>query len=541
MRKRRRPRPQPDRALNLVPVTRDCPECRHRLLARYNNFRTITTLDGVLRLTLAIRRCPNPDCSRFRQPYRPEAEPHFALAYHEFGLDVMALVGRLRHAEHRSIPEIHRELTGRGLVVAQRTVTNLLDRYDELRALATADPKRLGPLLHQQRRVILAIDGLQPDVGHEVLWILRDCLSGEILLARSLLSSTAADLAGLITEVHRALPVPITGVISDGQDRIRKAVARALPGVPHQLCHFHYLGEPAKPISEADRHAKKELKKRVRGIRRIERQAEEAAESDPDDDESEIVRAYCAAVRAALTDDGLPPLAASGLKLQDRLSQIAASLDRVAARAGGLPGGLPRLQQLLRRGLEETAALFPPVRAADNWVKRVARILKNSERLSALKLRRRLVQLLVRMRPAAATADEPSVRDGLRHFLKVTKSYWPGLFGCYQSSDLPRTNNDLEHAFGSHRYHERRASGRRRGTPGLVVMGAAPVISSLATRLRPAEGLVLRPGYVPRWQELRAELAARRESRRKRRRFRHDPAGYLRALEQPCLQLLLPA
>jgi len=540
MRKRRRPRPKPDRALNLVPVTLDCPECQQRTQARYNNFRTITTLDGVLHLTLSIRRCNNPVCPRFLRPYRPEAEPHFALPYHEFGLDVMALVGRLRHAEHRSIPEIHKELTGRGLLVAQRTVTNLLDRYDELRALATADPKRLEPLLRQQRRVILAIDGLQPDVGHEVLWVLRDCLSGEILLAKSLLSSTATDLAGLITEVQTVLPVPITGVVSDGQGPIRKAVKEALKGVPHQLCHFHYLREAAKPISEADRHAKKELKKRVRGIRPIERQAEQAA-SDQDDEEAEIVRGYCAAVRAALTDDGLPPLATSGLKLQDRLSQIAASLDRVAARAGGLPGGLKRLRQLLRRGLEETAALFPPVREAYKWVKRVARILKNPGQLPAPKLRRRLVQLLVRMRQAAATADEPSVQKGLGHFLKVTKSYWPGLFACYESSDLPRTNNDLEHAFGSHRYHERRASGRRRASPGLVVMGSARVISSMATRLRPEEGLVLRPGYVPRWQELRAELEARRESRRKQRRFRHDPASYLRELEQQCLQLLLPA
>ena len=149
MRKRRRPRPQPDRALSLVPVTLDCPECQHRTQARYNNFRTVTTLDGVLHLTLSIRRCPNPDCPRFHRPYRPEAEPHFALPYHEFGLDVLALVGRLRHAEHRSVPEIHRELTRRGVVVAQRTVTNLLDRYDELGRLATADPKRLGPLLRQ--------------------------------------------------------------------------------------------------------------------------------------------------------------------------------------------------------------------------------------------------------------------------------------------------------------------------------------------------------------------------------------------------------
>ncbi len=546
-RRRSRPRPQPDRSLTLTPILLDCPECQHRTYADYNNYRTISTLDSVFRLTLTIRRCSNPECSRFLRPYRPEAESHFALPYHEFGLDVMALVGRLRYAEHRSIPEIYRELTRRGIVLAERTVTNLLDRYDELRALATADPRRLEPLLRPQGRVILAIDGLQPDVGHEVLWIFRDCLSGEILLATSLLSSTATDLADLIDQVRRALPVPITGVVSDGQESIRKAVAKALDGVPHQLCHFHYLREAAKPIYEADRHAKKELKKRVRGIRPIERTAEKEAEAEAEEGEgeanaeAEVVRGYCAAVRAALTDDGLPPLAASGLKLHDRLSRIAASLDHVAALAGSLPGGLKRLQQLLRRGLEETAALWPPVREAYKWVKRVARILKNEEGLPAQKVRRRLVQLLVRMRRAAATTGEPSVRAGLRQFLKVTKSYWPGLFRCYESADLPRTNNDLEHLFGSHRYHERRASGRRRASPSLVVMGSARVISGLATRLRPEEGLVLRPGYVEDWQELRAELEQRRESRRKQRRFRHDPAAYLKDLEERCLQLSLPS
>jgi hypothetical protein len=282
------------------------------------------------------------------------------------------------------------------------------------------------------------------------------------------------------------------------------------------------------------------LKKRVRGLRKIERAAEKKAEGGEDDAEAEIVRGYCAAVRAALTDDGLPPLAASGLKLHDRLSRIAASLDRVAAKAGDLPGGLVRLRQLLRRGLEETAALFPAVRESYKWVKRAARILKNEEGLTAKKVRRRLVQLLVRMRKAATTAGEPSVRAGLKQFLKVTRSYWPGLFGCYESPDVPRTNNDLEHTFGSHRYHERRANGRRRGSPGLVVMGSARVISGLATRLRPEEGLVLRPGYVEAWQELRADLERRREARRKQRRFRHDPDAYLKDLERRCLQLTLP-
>src|SRR5947209_11893503 len=147
---RKRPRPRPDRALTLTPITVHCPECLHRTHADYNNFRTVTTLDGVTRMTLTIRRCRNPQCPRFLRPYRPEAEPHFALPHHEFGLDVIATVGRLRYAEHRSIPEIHRELTRRGGVVAVRTVTKLLDRYDELRALASADPERLRPLLRQQ-------------------------------------------------------------------------------------------------------------------------------------------------------------------------------------------------------------------------------------------------------------------------------------------------------------------------------------------------------------------------------------------------------
>src|SRR5262249_12125511 len=202
-----------------------------------------------------------------------------------------------------------------------------------------------------------------------------------------------------------------------------------------------YLREAAKPIYEADRHAKKELKKRVRGIRKIERAAEKETEDGEDDAEAEVVRGYCAAVRAALTDDGLPPLAASGLKLHDRLSRIAASLDRVATRAGDLPGGLGRLRQLLRRGLEETAALFPAVRESYKWVKRAARILKNEEALPAKQVRRRLVQLLVRMRKAAATTGEPSVRAGLKQFLNVTNTYSPGLFPSSPPAALPPPNH----------------------------------------------------------------------------------------------------
>lgn len=323
------PRPAPDREQVLKTLHQRCPACGGRLRYRYDNRHTVTTLTGLVRLQLQIRRCENLACARHHQPYRPEAEGAIVLPQHEFGLDVIALVGALRSREHRSVPEIHRLLRERGVAIAERTVTHLLDRYDELVATALGDDDRLRATWSQQGRVILGVDGLQPDVGHEVLWVLRDCLSGAVLLARSRLSATSADLAALLREVAPAIGVPITGVVSDGQHAVRLAVRQALPGVPHQLCQFHYLREAAHPIFEADRHAKKELKKQVRGVRPIERSVE-----GRDDPEAAAVRGYCAAVRSAITDDGRPPLAASGLKLKDRLEAVAASLDRVAAKGG---------------------------------------------------------------------------------------------------------------------------------------------------------------------------------------------------------------
>src|SRR5213078_2528210 len=149
--------------------------------------------------------------------------------------DVLTFIGTQRYAHHHSVPTLHQALVARGLAVAPRTVTNLLERYDELVALSLQDTARLQRMTQAQGRVILALDGLQPDVGHEVLWVLRDCLSGEVLLARSLLSATQADLADLLRTVRQTVQVPIVSIISDGQLSIRCAVAEVFPTVPHQL------------------------------------------------------------------------------------------------------------------------------------------------------------------------------------------------------------------------------------------------------------------------------------------------------------------
>jgi hypothetical protein len=327
---RRTRRPLATRDQFLEPCHDRCPQCSGPLWIVYHCHRKITRLDAVWRLTLRIRRCVTPTCPLYHRPYRPEEEGSWALPHGEFGLDVIALIGALRFAEHRSVLEIHQHLLARDVQIAERTVTHLVQRYEELVALRLTDATRLRERLAEKGRVILAIDGLQPDVGHEVLWVVRDCLSGEVLLARSMLSGTQGDLTALLDEVKAALPVPVAGVISDGQSPIQTAVRAVWPGVPHQLCHFHYLREATKPITEADRHAKVALKKQVRGVRPLERALEGRADA-----EAEAIRGYCLAVRAAVTDDRQPPLDASGLRLHDRLDVIAASIDRVEAKRGG--------------------------------------------------------------------------------------------------------------------------------------------------------------------------------------------------------------
>jgi len=329
---RRTPRPTATRSHQLEPCHGRCPHCGGPLWTAYHAHRKVTRLDGVWRLTLRICRCMTRTCPLYRRSYRPEEESGWALPHGEFGLDVIALVGALRFAEHRSVLEIHQTLLARGVQLAERTVTHLVHRYEELVALRLADATRLRDRLAEEGRVILAIDGLQPDVGHEVLWVVRDCLSGEVLLARSLLSGTQGDLTALLGEVRDALPVPVAGVISDGQSPIGTAVRAVWPGVPHQLCHFHYLREATKPIAEADRHAKVALKKHVRGVRPLERVLEGRGDA-----EAETIRGYCLAVRAAVTDDRRPPLDAAGLTLHDRLDAIAASIDQVEAKRGGSP------------------------------------------------------------------------------------------------------------------------------------------------------------------------------------------------------------
>ncbi len=79
---------------------------------------------------------------------------------------MIALIGQWRFREHRSMPEMHGALLALGVKITERSVTHLMQRYEELVALRVTDQERIRAQLQKQGHVILAIDGLQPDVGH---------------------------------------------------------------------------------------------------------------------------------------------------------------------------------------------------------------------------------------------------------------------------------------------------------------------------------------------------------------------------------------
>jgi hypothetical protein len=196
------------------------------------------------------------------------------------------------------------------------------------------------------------------------------------------------------------------------------------------------------------------------------------------------------------------------------------------------------LQGAIARGLGATAELWPPIRMAFGWVHRAAHILGQDE-LGGLAIRTQLGGLLGAMRRHRAAVGE--LDEAVDHFVTVSRSYWPGLFACSDTPELPRTNNDLEQAFGSHRYHERRASGRKGASPSLVLRGAAKLIAGLATRTREVSAADLAAADRVAWQRLRTELEERRQRRVDRRRFRRDPESYLKDLENQLNQSRLPA
>jgi len=431
------------------PEIKLCPHCGAALRRSHTAWRKhIITLRATLSVTSYAYKCPNKTCPEPGAAYRSTEAEALSLKHYQYGLDVIAKVGHLRFQEYRTIRKSKRILRDRFRLPISRSEVDLLSQaYLALLHAHRRSDRSLLDRLRMNGGVVLAIDGVQPEKGNETLWILRDVTTGETLLARNLLSADTGSLAGLLREV-KATGVPVRGVVSDAQRSIRLAVERELPGVPHQLCHFHYLRNIARPISEMDRALKVDLKKRVRGVRRVERRA--GLEGG---DEAKVVQRYCAAIRVALLDDGSYPLRPGGLLLTRRLSAIRESIRRSdeLRRSGSLESLITVLGVL-----DEAAPRVRRLRRLQRLVKETNRIL--GKKAPSEEVREDMRGYVERLRGLHPRRREDRV--AVANILRFTESYWDGLFHSYDHPEMPRTNNGLEAFIRSLKAGHRRTTGR---------------------------------------------------------------------------------
>lgn len=316
--------------------------CDHR-------YRRVFTLDGPLQLVCKLNRCPDPRCPGHSRTKSPEIEPRIALPGWIIGWDVFCWIGHRRFARHWSIPQIRMELLdSHAIALSENSVANYARHYQIILAARQQDLDTLRGHYCGVDQLILSIDGLQPEKGHETLYVIRELMGKRVWFAEALISASADEVRQLIALAKRwaeTLGKSVALWISDKQHAFVTGIRAEFPGVPHRYCANHFLRDLAKPVLEADSHAKVQMRKKIRGLRGIERSvlkrrrdatAELTEIQSSPSVRQEVVLDYCAVVRGVLNDDQGGPLHPPGLRMTEALGDVRASLDRsLAAKKGG--------------------------------------------------------------------------------------------------------------------------------------------------------------------------------------------------------------
>jgi hypothetical protein len=339
-------------------LDRDCPVCGRRMYICDHRYRHLHTLAGPVELVCKLNHCPDPRCPGHTKTKSPELEAMIAPPSWAIGWDVFCWIGHRRCSRHMSIPYIQSELLDDyAIKLSDDAIAKYIQRYQVMLAARQQDPEALRRQYDSVDEIILSIDGLQPEKGHETLYVVRELTQKRVWFAEALISATADEVRRLIAKAKEwaeSLGKPVGLWLSDKQDAFVTGIAAEFPDVPHRYCDNHFLRDVAKPVLEADSHAKVQMRKKVRGLRKIEqavlkRHAAETsksvAEDDPEatvtvvagpsntpspeaDSASAVVLNYCAAVRGILNDDQGGPLHPPGLRMAEALDDVRASIQR---------------------------------------------------------------------------------------------------------------------------------------------------------------------------------------------------------------------
>jgi hypothetical protein len=347
-------------------LDRDCPSCGRLMHVCDHRYRRFHTLEGPVQLLCRLNHCPDPACPGHAKTKSPELELTLALPRMAIGWDVLCWIGHRRCARHWAIPQIRAELQDRyGSTLSEDSIARYIRRYQVMLAARQQDLEALRRGYRAAPELILAIDGLQPEKGHETLYVVRELTAKRIWFAEPLLSATEDEVRRLIARAKGwagTIGKPVALWVSDKQDAFVKGIAAEFPGVTHRYCDNHFLRDLAKPVLEADSHAKVRMRRKVRGLRKIEqavlkRRGAGASTSLMGDDPAAtatiivgpadppalaadpagaVVLEYCAAVRGILNDDQGGPLHPPGLRMAEALREVRASLQRdLDAKEGG--------------------------------------------------------------------------------------------------------------------------------------------------------------------------------------------------------------
>jgi hypothetical protein len=324
------PSDRPFREVVLVPDAEACDLCGGAMHVCDHRHHRIYTLAGRLHLISKLRHCAAPDCPGHHRTVSPEAELSLTMPWWQIGWDVFAWIGHRRFARHWSVPQIRLELSDTyRLTISDDSVERYAGLYQTMLAARQQDPSRLREAYRGVKDLILSIDGLPPEKGHETLYVVREGRRRRVWFAEPLLSSAAGEVRTVLERARawaEGLDLPVRLWISDKQDAFVTGVAAVFPGTPHRYCENHFLRDLAQPVLEADGHAKVALRQKVRGLRAIEREVLGEGPAAPAPGAGQVVLDYCAAVRGVLNDDQGGPLEPLGLKMAEGLREIRASL-----------------------------------------------------------------------------------------------------------------------------------------------------------------------------------------------------------------------
>lgn len=307
------------------PTITTCPRCGARLRRRCTLWhKYLVTLAGRVHIFSLGYSCCRPRCSRVI--YRSSEAEQVSPKGHSFGFDLIVQIGWWRFWEHRTLDEIATLLNAKHLPVSRRHILNLIG--DFLALLRAAQPAKIEAQRAYFKRhgLVLSLDGMEPEQGNEMLFIVREANLDLTLLAETLYSSRADLISRQLLEPVKALGFRIRAVVSDADKNIRRAVTASLPGCPHQACQVHCLCEAGEPIFEADRAMKTDLRRDIRAkLRPISRVLSQSPQTDP---QVAVLTDYAEALRDALRADGVSPFKLAGLHLYDELLRLETSLRR---------------------------------------------------------------------------------------------------------------------------------------------------------------------------------------------------------------------